>query len=385
MARPRVYKLTGASGALKNYKIYYTGFSEQPKFLGKTGRGFSGLKHMIELLQKSLRNFTLTITPAEDSISRKDKSLAVRVSAKTIRRLGQKGWTAKRDLNLRLVADLLSETFPDKFPSGQAMVPYRRGMFADFLKPGFDARLLSVEDRKALTELATGQILSGTKIGLDTSSAYKVARDVQLLYMRNMVADFEKSTAANHEESWWQTYFDRNILFFQSSYVTRLEKMNIDVAGTRFPDFMVLTADGYLDIIEIKKPATDLLKEDTSRHNYYWSVEIAKAISQVENYIDSVTKHADALRSALRDKHGIDLQIIKPRGIVVAGLRAEQFSSNIKKAGDFRRLNEGLKNVQILPYDELSSNMRNTIVAIEKLAGASADKKSKRTSRTEAA
>ena len=68
------------------------------------------------------------------------------------------------------------------------------------------------------------------------------------------------------------------------------------VVGTQFPDFLVVTSDGYLDILEIKEPGTQLLREDTSRHNFYWAPEIAKAISQVENYIDHVTKHSDAIR-----------------------------------------------------------------------------------------
>ena len=97
--------------------------------------------------------------------------------------------------------------------------------------------------------------------------------------------------------------------------------------------------------------------------------EIAKAISQVENYIDRVTKHSDAIRTKLRDDHNIDLRIIKPRGIVIAG-RAAEFGGKPKRADDFRLLNEGLKNVEIVPYDELSQRLKNTIVSIEQLAGA---------------
>jgi hypothetical protein len=239
-------------------------------------------------------------------------------------------------------------------------------MFADILNPSFDARLLSADDRAALTRFVTG---SASSTPLDIPTAYETARDVQLLYLKSLVAEFDKRVGEGHDESWWQTYFAKNILFFQDNYIHLLGKMNIIVAGTQFPDFAVVTSDGYLDIIEIKKPGTDLLKEDTSRHNFYWAADVAKAISQVENYIDNVTKQSEAIRNKLRDDHKIELRIIKPRGIVIAG-RASEFAGRPKMADDFRRLNEGLKNVQIIPFDELSQLLKNTISSIERLGAA---------------
>jgi hypothetical protein len=37
----------------------------------------------------------------------------------------------------------------------------------------------------------------------------------------------------------------------------------------------------------------------------------------------------------------------------------------------FRMLNEGLKNVEVIPYDDLSRRLRNTVISIEKLEAAS--------------
>jgi hypothetical protein len=217
---------------------------------------------------------------------------------------------------------------------------------------------------------------AATAATLDIPTAYGTIKDAQLIYLKRLVAEFDAEIAKGHDEAWWQTYFAKNILYFQDNYIRQLSKLNVMVVGTQYPDFSVVTSDEYLDILEIKKPGTDLLKEDASRHNFYWSTEIAKAISQVENYIDSVTKHSDSIRAKIRDDEGIDLRIIKPRGIIIAGT-SSVFGGKPKMGDDFRRLNECLKNIEIIPFDELSQRVKNTIESIERLAKASSGEEKK--------
>jgi len=374
MSRPRVYALKGSYGDFTGFKVYYLGFTKQPAFLQKSGRGFAGLKHLLETLKSKFPKFSLTFTPTEDSVAKKDSLYKVRLSATSVKLLGNRRWDANRQLNLRLARQLLSGSLPKHFDSADPPLVYQRGMFGQMFGTGFDVRQLSPEDRVALTDLITKTDPGSSVSTLDIPTAYKATKDVQLLYLKQLVGLFDKEIAAGHDESWWQGYFSKNILFFQNDYIRRLEKLNIAVAATQFPDFSVVTPDGYLDIIEIKKPSTELLKEDKSRHNFYWSAEIAKAISQVENYIDNVEKHADAIRNKLRDEQTIDLRIIRPRGIVIAG-RSSQLASNNKKSDDFQRLNRGLKHVRIIPYDELSQNLKNTIVSIGKISALGGRKK----------
>src|SRR5437867_12997494 len=84
-------------------------------------------------------------------------------------------------------------------------------------------------------------------------------------------------------------------------YIKAIEKMNIAVGNTKFPDFSLVTHDNYLDILEIKKPSTEILKPDASRGNFFFDSEISKAIVQVENYISNMTTFADAVRSYILD------------------------------------------------------------------------------------
>lgn len=161
----------------------------------------------------------------------------------------------------------------------------------------------------------------------------------------------------NQNEHAWQTFLRDYILLFNSNYATVIEKANLAVLGTKFPDFLLVDAYSYLDIYEIKKPSTNLLKSDGSRGNYYWDVEIAKAISQVENYISHADRNGPALCDEIRKHNKADVRLIKPTGFIIAGTRT-QLKDEIME-DNFRLLNNSLKNLSIILFDELLDNLKN--------------------------
>lgn len=118
---------------------------------------------------------------------------------------------------------------------------------------------------------------------------------------------------------------------------------------------MLIDPYSYLDVYEIKKPSTRLLKLDKSRNNYYWDVEIAKAISQVENYLHQLQRNSDTLIVDLKKGMGIDVSIVRPRGYIIAGTRTQL--KGTKMIDDFRILSESSKNLDIVLYDDLLSNL----------------------------
>jgi hypothetical protein len=142
--------------------------------------------------------------------------------------------------------------------------------------------------------------------------------------------------------------------------------MNVTIGNTKFPDFSLITHDNFLDILEIKKPATPLIKLDTSRDNFYWEPEISKAIIQTENYIENVSKHSDAIRSYILDSYKINLKVVRPRGIILAGNTADYGSQ--KQKDDFRLLTQSIKNITFVTYDELLTRLENYIEVLEKFS-----------------
>lgn len=104
------------------------------------------------------------------------------------------------------------------------------------------------------------------------------------------------------------------------------------------------------------------MKKDKSRDNYYWDVEIAKAISQVENYLHQVQRNSDGLINDIRRNKKIYINIVLPRGYIIAGMRNQLL--NQKMIDDFRMLNEALKNVDIIFYDDLVENLETFVKRI---------------------
>jgi hypothetical protein len=198
------------------------------------------------------------------------------------------------------------------------------------------------------------------------SSVNLLKAKAQIESLKELALELEEAIQAGHGESWWQTYVRSKILIIQQGYIKAIEKMNISIGNTKFPDFSLVTHDNYLDILEIKKPSTDILKPDSSRGNFFFDTEISKAVIQVENYISNVTKHGDTVRSYILDNHKIDLKVVRPRGIILAG-SASQFTEQ-KQKDDFRLLSQGLKNVTIVPYDELLTRLKNYIEVLEEFS-----------------
>jgi len=353
----------------RGFKLYYSGFEEQPKILQKDGRGFSGGKHILEVLTHKLKKFELTLTSEKKSrIKKVGKKYFVYLAVSDIRILNSSKIQKTREIGLKMTNNHFSQIFPKFFNEREKFFSYERGMFAELLTKDFNPAILSRDDLNSLTAFLPKIYARAKGKSLDVTSVYKSKQSIQLLYLEKLISDFDNRTKKKYGESNWQDYFRKYILLFQDGYIQRLEKINIGV-DIRFPDFCVITTDDYLDVIEIKIPSTRLLLQDKSHKNYYWSTEISKAISQTEKYLDSITKNADQIRRVLADKLGINLRIIKPRGIIIAGTTSE-FEKNKEKADDFRLLNEGLKNITVIPYDEMSRRVRNTIHVIRDLKNA---------------
>ena len=175
------------------------------------------------------------------------------------------------------------------------------------------------------------------------------------VYFEKIIKEFKKKLKGRSQnEAIWQKFLSDYILILRNSYGEVLEKESVSLEG-KFPDFMLIDPYSYLDIYEIKKPTTNLLKHDRSRNNYYWDTEISKAISQVENYIHQVQRHSDSLINDIRRNKGIEVNIVRPRGYIIAGLRKQL--KNSKMLDDLRILNESLKNIDIIFYDDLLNNL----------------------------
>jgi hypothetical protein len=338
---------------LKGTKIYYEG--KRPKQLAKDGTISFG-KNILEILRAKFHRFRWIITSEEDSI-RIDRGIhRVRTSVKLIARMNNSLFGRKREIKIEIIRNKFAIAYPAEFRLDDT-TPFVPGSVARVLVPGIVAKLSS-EDKEAIRAILPDFISSES-----LSSVNLLKAEAQIESLKELVHYITKEIEVSHGESWWQSFIKSNILLIQQGYIKTIPKMNLGLVETKFPDFTLVTHDGYLDILEIKKPATSLLKFDSSHKNYYWDAEISRAIIQVENYIENLSRFRDPVRSYLQDTYKIILTAVRPRGIILAGDR-RQFAEQ-KQKDDFRLLSQGLKNICVLTYDELLINLNNYIEALE--------------------
>ena len=342
---------------LKGIKIYYEG--SKPGGLRPDGTINLG-KNILEILSKKFgKKFRWIVSEEESSIEIKYNIARVRTS----RRLLQKMSSEQIDRNRDIKHDIINRTFSTVYPShftAPVTSTYAPGTLANILSADIVPKL-SADDRDALNAFLP-EFIAAESI----SSVNLLKATAQIESLKELAAELEEAIKAGHGESWWQTYIRSKILIIQQGYIKAIEKMNISIGTTKFPDFSLVTHDNYLDILEIKKPSTEILKHDSSRGNFFFDTEISKAIVQVENYISNVTKHGDTVRSYILDNHKLDLKVVRPRGILLAG-SASQFTEQ-KQKDDFRLLSQGLKNLTIVTYDELLTRLKNYIEVLEEFS-----------------
>jgi hypothetical protein len=97
-----------------------------------------------------------------------------------------------------------------------------------------------------------------------------------------------------------------------------------------------------------------LLRYDKGRGNYFWDAEISRAIIQTEKYISNIERHRFELENTLK-KSASQARIVRPSGFIIAGRRSDL--KNEEMAEDFRVLNDSLKNVDVICFDDLLDNL----------------------------
>ncbi|MFY0538910.1 Shedu anti-phage system protein SduA domain-containing protein [Nannocystis pusilla] len=137
-------------------------------------------------------------------------------------------------------------------------------------------------------------------------------------------------------------------------YGEPLQQSKIGISSA--PDFLFPTLDGsFLDLLEIKLPSVDVLREDTSRPGaIYWASPVTTAIGQVVNYLHELDANQYMLAQNFRNKE-LNLRIARPRAFILIG-RSTGWS-DVKRSA-FRRLNHSLHCIEVITYDELLERAR---------------------------
>ena len=135
------------------------------------------------------------------------------------------------------------------------------------------------------------------------------------------------------------------------------------------PDFILVDTNGFVDILEIKKPDVRLITKQASyRNNYVPVVELSGAVQQIEKYIYCLTSIETSQKTVLEKlRDGLPErmvpQVVSPKGMLLIG-RSKDFNEQQKR--DFEIIKRQYKNIaDIMTYDDLLKRISNIVSSLE--------------------
>ena len=181
----------------------------------------------------------------------------------------------------------------------------------------------------------------------------EVFKQSKLSVYKDKIEEFEQRLKEDYPETSgnnsWQTWIYKNNWFFATQYAEPLPKKNVGFHN--IPDFLFPTLDGFIDVLEIKKPTFEVIEEDKSHHgSYRWSRVANEAIGQVVNYLYEIELHQLEIVKKIEEKNGVRLSAVKPRVIILVG-KSDRWT--LKKREALRKLNHSLHCIEVITYTDL--------------------------------
>lgn len=182
-----------------------------------------------------------------------------------------------------------------------------------------------------------------------------VTNIVEFCRREEALIDFEQALIEDRPEAYWQKWFEDNDWILGNEFTRIIDERDIDTKN--IADHLVETFDGFVDIVELKRPNGQLKFWNTKQdhNNLIPSQDLIKAITQTQNYIQSLEEE---MNSAKMLKRIGNASIVKPRATIIFG-RSLDWGDEERKA--FRILNDGYKDLTILTYDQVLARARKTL------------------------
>lgn len=174
----------------------------------------------------------------------------------------------------------------------------------------------------------------------DDSEALQAAAN--LARMRRSKLELERLIERDPPERDLQTWFEGHPWIFGSEYIGKEDRrqFGIDAQG----DFIMRTADDFIDLFELKKASADVLLWDQSHRTWRPAGDLAVALGQSLQYLETM----DDQKLILRQR--FDLPVVYPRVRIVIG-RSIEWSEDRRNA--LRRLNAHLNGIEVLTFDQV--------------------------------
>ncbi|MDR6726938.1 hypothetical protein J2W91_005463 [Paenibacillus amylolyticus] len=153
-----------------------------------------------------------------------------------------------------------------------------------------------------------------------------------------------KEYSAKQPEKIFQNWIERNLWIFGVEYIKKHDARKIGLFSEG--DLLMESVDGYLDLIELKRPSHNLLKFDSSHNCYYPHSDLSMVIGQSLFYLQKLEEYK------LNLEREYSIKVIMPRIKIIVGSN-RHFDDAQRDC--FRILNSKLNSIQVITYDDLVS------------------------------
>ncbi len=176
---------------------------------------------------------------------------------------------------------------------------------------------------------------------------------VSAIKKKEALEEFGEMLSQNLLEIDWQTWFKNNKWVLGSDFAHIIDERSIDTEN--IADYIMRAYDGFVDLVEIKKPnGMNFWSSALDHDNYVPSTDLVKAITQCLNYIYEIERESNNQKFIERTKS----KVVKPRCILIFS-RSNNWDD--KQRESYRILNSAYNQLTILTYDHLLNRAKNIL------------------------
>lgn len=180
-----------------------------------------------------------------------------------------------------------------------------------------------------------------------------VAAAIRVAHRQEALAKLQSLIDDEATEPKFQELLDQNWWMFGGHYVEQIPRRNWTTDETL--DILLRTADGYFELVELKRSNPQLFKMDHGK--WVVTADVSDAINQAAHYISEIER----TYSALFQRYSIDLYRLKAK--VLIGYLPPDEADLERKRASLRMLNSHLHRIEVVTFDELVRISQNVIDA----------------------
>lgn len=206
-------------------------------------------------------------------------------------------------------------------------------------------QLLNIDDKRGMLQFLLNNDVIPEELEVGLAHARKL----------KAIDEFQYLLESDFTENKWQTWFEKNSWVLGSDFVKILDERAIDTSN--ISDFLMQSYDGFLDVIEIKRPEGGLKFWGSAldHGNCYPHSDLIKAITQSISYIHEIELQANDMKFFERVGK---VKTVKPRCTLIFG-RSNGWNQAQQEA--FRILNSSYHNLTIMTFDHVLERAKRII------------------------